>query len=482
MLVDSPDSSRPPFPRRPGHRPSGFIALGDSYSAGIGTGVHDTETDCRRGLGAYPVLIHNDLVASEGANRTTFDFLSCTGSTIDDMLSGAESSQIDQLNTTTTADLALLSVGGNDLGFFDIMNSCIFRFYSFYSGTCEKALRKSREAVESPEFEQRLRLAIAEILDRVHWEKRPWFTVTVTGYARFFNAETEDCDERSFGVWWQGPKLRRKLRRRMNQMVLDVNDKIRRSVDVVNEGFAKPRVFFVDYDDAFEGHRFCEEGVIEPDYLRNETWFFLVGGQDNAHDGPKPPSDLETRASPLDSMAPRSPGIDPDTCLVPAQVSGDWDSMALCLMAMAARDDPSLRMKDGEEVHSDAMWFVPTYYGKTFHPVSNPRLQRRTSQVTDEIVSEHQDIWLSETESTSCGEILNSETCDVGLSMVLVVRLAFKTIRKDQTNSPSPTCLPGTRTPPLRRGRGDTFWWRMLISTPVTAAGTTCPVVSGKIA
>ena len=28
---------------------------------------------------------------------------------------------------------------------------------------------------------------------------------------------------------------------------------------------------------AFEGHRFCEEGVVEPDVQRNETWFLTVG-------------------------------------------------------------------------------------------------------------------------------------------------------------------------------------------------------------
>ncbi|KAL6808607.1 SGNH hydrolase [Trichoderma camerunense] len=354
----------PPFPSRPGNRPSGFIALGDSYSAGIGTGLFNgTEDDCRHGHNAYPMLVQEDLSRSlDGGEVPTFQFLSCTGSTVNDMLAGAEHSQIDEFNTTATADFALLSIGGNDLGFFEIMNSCIFRFYSFYSGTCESALRHADKQMASSDFEHRLRLVIMEILDHVRWEKRPWFTITVTGYARFFNADTEECDDYSLGMWWRGPKLKRELRQRMNDMVVDVNNKIRRSVDAINAAFAEPRVLFVDYDDAFEGHRFCEPGVIEPDYARNETWFFLVGGLDNTE---TPVLGASDALLPLDS-----PLVDPVNCLGPAQKSGDWGEMALCMMATAASKDVELRKADGRVVAENSMWYVPTYYGKTFHPRS----------------------------------------------------------------------------------------------------------------
>ncbi|KAM0451020.1 hypothetical protein ACHAPV_010276 [Trichoderma viride] len=359
----------PPFPRRPGKHPAGFIALGDSYSAGIGTGFFNgTEDDCRHGYNAYPMLVQGDLNRNHGGHGPTFQFLSCTGSTVDDMLAGAEHSQIDEFNTTSTADFALLSIGGNDLGFFDIMNSCIFRFYSFYSGTCEAALQRADEQMASNQFEDRLRLVIMEILDRVRWEKRPWFTITVTGYARFFNADTDECDDYSFGMWWRGPKLQRELRQRMNDMVRAVNAKIRKSVDAINAAFAEPRVLFVDYDDAFEGHRFCEPNVVEPDYARNETWFFLVGGLDNAppHMGEPGPG-----AGPgaMDALLPAdSPLVDAQNCIGPAQKSGDWGEMALCMMAMAADRDPMLRTANGEVTAQNGMWYVPTYYGKTFHP------------------------------------------------------------------------------------------------------------------
>lgn len=327
----------PAFPSKPNLPPGGFVAMGDSYSAGIGTGVNGTEGDCRLGLHAYPRLIYNDLAAQ--FHNPSFQHLSCTGATINDALAGAQNSQIDDFNSTSSADFALLSIGGNDLGFFDIMNSCIFRFYSFYSGTCEEALARSDKAMASSNFEQHLKLLIMEILDRVSWEKRPWFNIYVTGYARFFNAETTQCDDASMGIWWRGPKLKRSLRRRMNDMVKDVNHHIKKNIDDINKSFTSDRVYFVDYDDAFDGHRFCEPGVSEPDYKRNETWFFHVGGPDSVG-GSKDDDATVDKCWGLE-------GKEKEKCL-----ADQTDFSAL-----------------------NGMWYVPTYYGKTFHPVSQIQLQ-----------------------------------------------------------------------------------------------------------
>ncbi|CAJ2510321.1 Uu.00g050240.m01.CDS01 [Anthostomella pinea] len=273
-------------------------------------------------------------------------------------------SQIDAFNASFPADSALLSIGGNDLCFFDVMNACIFRFYDFYSGTCETALEKSRHSIESEEFENRVQILIMEILDKVRWEKKPWFFVVMTGYGRFFNEMTDGCDEMSFGVWWNGPKLKKGLRLQMNALVLAVNAKLRKMVDMVNSRFNRDKVLFVDYDEKFDGHRFCKANVTEPDYSRNETWFFLVGGPDNARN--------DTRAnhtSDVETLSPASTLVDPSSCLEPARTSGDWGELALCYMVMAKQRDPMLKpTRGGLYAQSNGMWYVPTYYGKTFHP------------------------------------------------------------------------------------------------------------------
>ncbi|KAH7041273.1 SGNH hydrolase-type esterase domain-containing protein [Microdochium trichocladiopsis] len=386
-----------PFKHRSNGFQTGFVALGDSYSAGIGTGFLGKEDDCRHGLGAYPQLIANDLAASQhgSPNITSAQLLACTGATTQQVLAGGEDSQIDKLNTSLPTDFALLSLGGNDLGFFEVMNSCVFRFYSFYSGTCETALEHSRAALESDEFAVRLEITITEILDAVRWEKKPWFFITMTGYARFFDATTEACDDMSFGVWWNGPRLTRELRARMNDLVLAVNNKIRYTVGLINAKFSTDKVLFVDHDDLWDGHRFCESGVVEPDYERGDTWFFLVGGADNARNGTNGTSTGISRNTGGGGQR-NSPTalVDPATCLEPAQRSGDWGAQALCYMAMAKQRDPSLRpspamervvlplsrdafllpgreddeVGDGDVLAGNSMWYVPTYYGKTFHP------------------------------------------------------------------------------------------------------------------
>ncbi|KAI1423843.1 SGNH hydrolase [Xylaria sp. FL1777] len=336
---------------------TGFVAFGDSYSAGIGTGVEGEEDDCRRGIHAYSQLIAAD------RDPTVFQFLSCTGAMTTDVMVGADESQIDLFNASLPADFALLSIGGNDLGFFEVINACVFRFYNFYSGTCEAALAHSRVLLESDEFEISLRILITEILDKIRWEKKPRFTITMTGYARFFNELTDGCDDMSFGVWWNGPRLTKKLRSDMNALVLTVNAKLRKTVNAINAGFTQDKVIFVDYDAAFDGHRFCELNVTEPDYQRPDTWFFLVGGPDNAGNG----TDSE-RLSDAKTLSPTSPLVDPSSCLGPARRSGDWGMLALCYMAMAKRHDPTLRLVHEDASALNSMWYVPTYYGKTFHP------------------------------------------------------------------------------------------------------------------
>lgn len=393
-VLGASDSQTDPPPRHDHLHALGFVALGDSYSAGIGTGldghVLTSEGPCRRGQHAYPLLIRDDLDDATRSN-TTLQWLSCTGAKTTDLLSStsssgpspgaverAETSQVDALDTSLPLDFATLSIGGNDLGFFDVMNACIFRFYSFYSGTCAAALAAADEALASDVFEHRLTIILHEILDKVAWERRPGFVITVTGYARFFNADTAACDDMSLGVWRGGPKLTRAVRARMNALVDATNARLRRAVAAVGRRFhgRRPKVVFADYDARFDGHRFCEPGVAEPAYDRTESWFFLVGGPDNAENRTRWPNG--TNGDPggawvMDGRAvlpASSPLVDPATCLAHAGQTGDWGQRALCYMVLARQRDPSLRPAREGLVHGDNSWWVPTYYGKTFHPRS----------------------------------------------------------------------------------------------------------------
>jgi hypothetical protein len=90
-----------------------YVALGDSYSSGTGTGSYDLDGSCQRSSKAYPALW-----ASSHA-PASFTFVACSGAKTGDVLS----KQISALTSSTT--LASITIGGNDAGFASVMQTCV---------------------------------------------------------------------------------------------------------------------------------------------------------------------------------------------------------------------------------------------------------------------------------------------------------------------------------------------------------------------
>ena len=90
-----------------------YVALGDSYSSGTGTGSYDLNTTCQRSSKAYAALW-----ASSHA-PASFHFVACSGAKTGDVLN----SQISALTSSTT--LASITIGGNDAGFSSVMETCV---------------------------------------------------------------------------------------------------------------------------------------------------------------------------------------------------------------------------------------------------------------------------------------------------------------------------------------------------------------------
>ncbi|WP_018682256.1 SGNH/GDSL hydrolase family protein [Actinokineospora enzanensis] len=89
-----------------------YVALGDSYSSGLGAGSYGSSGACKRSANAYAQLWAKSHAPS------AFAFVACSGATTTDVLN----SQVGSL----TADTALvtISVGGNDAGFSSVMTDC----------------------------------------------------------------------------------------------------------------------------------------------------------------------------------------------------------------------------------------------------------------------------------------------------------------------------------------------------------------------
>ena len=98
--------------------PVRYVALGDSYAAGIGAADDTADRGgCARSADAYP-----EQWAAHHAHAS-FVSAACDGATTAGVLSG----QVQALSARTT--LVSLTVGGNDAGFSHVMDACVLQFW-----------------------------------------------------------------------------------------------------------------------------------------------------------------------------------------------------------------------------------------------------------------------------------------------------------------------------------------------------------------
>ncbi|WP_277816860.1 SGNH/GDSL hydrolase family protein [Streptomyces sp. CT34] len=118
--------SKPPG----GTREGGYAALGDSFASGVGAG--ESSGDCRRSPDAYPALW------ADAHPRGPFDFAACSGANIDDVIT----SQLPGLSPRTT--LVSITVGGIDVGFSDVMKTCVMSSES----SCLESVARAEQAMD----------------------------------------------------------------------------------------------------------------------------------------------------------------------------------------------------------------------------------------------------------------------------------------------------------------------------------------------
>lgn len=110
----------------------GYVALGDSYAAGVAAGSYDPASgDCHRSTRAYPALW------AAGHPGGDFLDLACGGADTAAVLSG----QLPRLPAGTA--MVTLTVGGNDLDFSDAVVDCLQPLTT--EGRCTQALDHAAE-------------------------------------------------------------------------------------------------------------------------------------------------------------------------------------------------------------------------------------------------------------------------------------------------------------------------------------------------
>jgi lysophospholipase L1-like esterase len=148
---------------------AGYVALGDSYAAGVGSGPNnfapDSTKECGRSVLGWPVVI-NKVISNK--RSTPFDNETCSGAKIADV--GVN--QLQALKNDTT--LVTVMVGGNDMGFGSLLRACL-------NVTCAGFIQQQYPRL--PALQANLTNLYKDIRSRA-----PTALVIVVGYPRLFGA------------------------------------------------------------------------------------------------------------------------------------------------------------------------------------------------------------------------------------------------------------------------------------------------------
>jgi lysophospholipase L1-like esterase len=167
----------------------GYVAFGDSYAAGIGTGMTDTG-GCRQGQFSYPKQLAKMATDAIG-KEIDFQNYPCSGAVVSEVLEGGAKSQIDQWKNPKNADIATISIGGNDVGFYSVLTACVLRVGQAWAGDCDEAVKKAADIINGRDLSNDVNSALNQILAK---SGRDDFKIYLTGYPTFFNDQTDYCD------------------------------------------------------------------------------------------------------------------------------------------------------------------------------------------------------------------------------------------------------------------------------------------------
>ena len=150
---------------------SQYVALGDSYSSGVGTRVFYSESgSCSRSPEAYGPKI-------AAAKGYTLSFQACSGAKTTDV----NSNQLGTLASTT--NLVTITIGGNDAGFSNVILNCALYYF-----TCGSSINEANSFIANK---------LGGLLDTTYNNIRSRATtahVVVLAYPHLFTSEGKTCN------------------------------------------------------------------------------------------------------------------------------------------------------------------------------------------------------------------------------------------------------------------------------------------------
>jgi len=281
-----------------------WTVLGDSWASGVAYnktnvfGDSDLET-CFRIKEAWGVQMSEDKSWVSGDQK--FNFAACGGSLMKDV-----KGQFEQQKEVSTIVWAMF--GGNDALFGRIARACIYQPIDLShpggwgepwdrdpegKGECRKSIKAAHETLDRPEI---IRAETKRTIDEIFRTAsaggfaKPTFDLYLSAYVKFFNAETDGCNDWTFAhpsVSTGKPRVVKGLRKEMNDLV----DKFNRIQAEVVGSYSHPpfinpethRLHHETPSDMFEGHRFCESGhTFEDQFYNPDVWLWNLQYSDES--------------------------------------------------------------------------------------------------------------------------------------------------------------------------------------------------------
>ncbi|MEU3456445.1 SGNH/GDSL hydrolase family protein [Micromonospora sp. NPDC006766] len=197
-----------------------YVALGDSYASGVGADSYTSESgSCMRSNNAYPALYNTNI------KPASYRSVACSGATTADVINN----QLSALSSTTT--LVSVTIGGNDVGFSNIMTTCVLQGESQCIAAVQAAEDKARSELPGK---------LANVYNGIKG-KAPSARVVVVGYPAFYQ----------LGMVCVG--LTEKSRAKINEGINLLDDITKTAA--TSAGFK-----FADVRSAFVGHQLCSYG------------------------------------------------------------------------------------------------------------------------------------------------------------------------------------------------------------------------------
>jgi lysophospholipase L1-like esterase len=207
-----------------------YVALGDSYSSGLGAGSYGSSGSCFRSSNAYAQLWAN------AKSPSSFTFAACSGATTSDVLN----SQISSVTGSTT--LVSLTIGGNDVGFSNVMETCVI----FGTSSCVSAIDSAESQASAT-----LPAAFDNVLNAIR-AKAPNAKIVFLDYPDFYDLSA------SSGCIGLSGTSRAKVDEGIN--LLD---------SLVQAAASRHGAVFGDVRGSFAGHEICDD---DASWLRSVDW------------------------------------------------------------------------------------------------------------------------------------------------------------------------------------------------------------------